>query len=66
MCIGYAAGLLLANVGVILMQSGQPALLYLVLWNLWVGPKEVFAMPEAEPEHPVTDYAKQDPTPTVV
>ncbi|EQC31729.1 hypothetical protein SDRG_10520 [Saprolegnia diclina VS20] len=82
MCIGYAIGLLLANVGVILMQSGQPALLYLVpctlgvlclitwrrglLKNLWVGPKEFFAMPEAEPEHPVTDYAKQDPTPTVV
>ncbi|ETW10230.1 hypothetical protein H310_00585 [Aphanomyces invadans] len=30
MCIGYAVGLFLANLGVILMQSGQPALLYLV------------------------------------
>ncbi|RLO00813.1 hypothetical protein DYB28_000146 [Aphanomyces astaci] len=36
MCIGYAVGLLLANIGVILMRSGQPALLYLVPCTLGV------------------------------
>ncbi|RHZ18432.1 hypothetical protein DYB37_004628 [Aphanomyces astaci] len=36
MCVGYAAGLLLANIGVILMRSGQPALLYLVPCTLGV------------------------------
>ncbi|OQR98461.1 signal peptide peptidase-like protein [Achlya hypogyna] len=81
MCIGYAIGLALANVGVILMQSGQPALLYLVpctlgvlclitwrhglLRNLWVGPKEFGAMPSVEAE-PEGGYAKAEPTPTVV
>ncbi|RHY90897.1 hypothetical protein DYB31_000551 [Aphanomyces astaci] len=36
MCVGYAVGLLLANIGVILMRSGQPALLYLVPCTLGV------------------------------
>ncbi|KAG9405760.1 Signal peptide peptidase-like 2A [Aphanomyces cochlioides] len=64
MCIGYAVGLFLANLGVILMQSGQPALLYLVpctlgvlsimTWRaglikkLWDGPKEFYQLPEVE------------------
>jgi len=35
-CIGYAAGLMLANAAVYLMQMGQPALLYLVPCTLGV------------------------------
>ncbi|KAF0691777.1 Aste57867_17048 [Aphanomyces stellatus] len=61
MVIGYAVGLFLANLGVILMQSGQPALLYLVpctlgvlslvtwraglLKKLWDGPTEFDQLP---------------------
>ncbi|OQS07725.1 signal peptide peptidase [Thraustotheca clavata] len=77
MCIGYAIGLFLANLGVILMQSGQPALLYLVpctlgvlcilswrhgiLHNLWKGPSEFNHLPPVEAED--HNYTKQDNTP---
>ncbi|ETV64670.1 hypothetical protein H257_18493 [Aphanomyces astaci] len=37
--VGYVVWQLLANVGLILMRSGQPALLYLVPWGVMVVAK---------------------------
>lgn len=67
MVLGYAAGLMMANMAVYLMQMGQPALLYLVpctlgvfaamahrhrvLGEMWKGPAVLAPPPQRRPPH---------------
>jgi len=74
MVIGYAVGLMMANMAVYLMQMGQPALLYLVpctlgvlciaakrdgvLTSLWNGPPSLSSA--KPPQHPRTQMGVVD------